>query len=555
MKLKSLALIALSILVVLSCTLLSAAAAEESDYSDVNLRIVSKNLSYKDATHLLVACDTDGVASDKVELVMWNALPSSVTDAPTFVDSYASPYYDADGELLFETVFESYGISAKDMPDYIYMAAHIKGTDVYSKIYRYSALEYLYERLASGEITDGSITEEQEVFYHSVIEYAENAQIVLKHDAENSPHDLNYVAVKGGTISDGFNTGTYSAGSEVTISASSPDTFSMWVDATGNIVSTDAEFTTTADDKFSVFYSVKGYSVTVNIGDQTTSTLYTPGQIAELSAPSYIDSDAGRMYFIGWTNAADEAISTAATTEVTVNASETYTANYSLIADISGHTLLDYSTTSHLPGGIAFNATDRTSQASEFTSIARRNQSKMNGYALLLETARENPAYSLEYVNTFFDASSTASSAHFAFDILFNARDIDGSGTNNKADYTTSPSSNTLYTLSYTSGNVTRSIRFDLALDGDIAQGINLVAEDETVIATLDFDSVYNLSAEISKHGDKTITSIYLNGAKVDTTEIDTAYEASADASTSLCIGMMTTGRVYIDNTAFYTAN
>ena len=232
MKLKTLALLALSLITVLSFALLSSATAAETDYSDVNLRIISKNLSYRDAVHILVACDNDGVDPKNVELLVWDHMPDSASEPATYADITSTPYYDGKGELLFESVFETYGISAKDMPDCIYMATHIKGTEVYSDIYRYSPLEYLYERIALGNPDD-----KQLAFYESILAYAENAQIVLNHDVEASPNDLNYVAVKGGTISDGYTAGTYLADSEITITANSPEEFSMWTNAEGEVIS------------------------------------------------------------------------------------------------------------------------------------------------------------------------------------------------------------------------------------------------------------------------------------------------------------------------------
>lgn len=545
MKLKSLALIALSVLAILSFTLLSSATAEETDYSDVNLRIISKNLAYKDSVHLLVACDNDGVESNKIELVMWNHKPSSPAETPTFVDEVAVPYYGDTGEVLFETVFESYGISAKDMPDYIYMASHIKGTDVYSAIYRYSALEYLYERISIGNPTD-----EQLAFYESALAYAENAQIVLRHDVDNSPNDINYVAVKGGTISDGYTAGTYSSGSEITISANSPDTFSMWTNAAGEIVSYEQTFTTTADERTSLFIAVSGYTVTVSVNGETTTTSHAHGDIATISAPMYTVTENGKEYFVGWTSSKGETVSNVATAKITITSSETYIANYRPVSEIAGSTLLDY-TDSALPI-VALSPNSTVETVSDYTQLNRRN--KIDGRALLIESTRdaESPR---DYVNTFFDASSTASSALFSLDLLLaTQRDIDGSGSIDRADYTKISDYDTLYTFIYTIGSFSYSLKLDMNFEDDMPVGIKIVSENGNVLGTVGFDATSNISLEVSGYKDKTLVSVYLDGKAIDSVVLDAVYAASAHASLSVCTDMGTNGRLYIDNTLFYTA-
>ena len=544
MKFKLFTLIALSVLTIFSFAVLSSATVEENDYSDVNLKIVSKNLSYKDSIHLLIACNTDGAPSDKVELLMWKHEPASVTDTPYFTDTDATPYYDENGDVIFDTVFESFGISAKDMSDAIYMAAHIKGTDVYSNVYRYSPLEYLYERISIGNPSD-----EQLAFYESVIDYAENAQIVLKHEVDSSPNDLNYVAVRGGKISDGYTAGTYYSGSEITISANSPDTFSMWTNAKGEVVSYEPTFTTYANDKASLFMSVSGYNVTVNVGDSSTTTPYAPGDIATLSAPAYMDEDGVRKFFVGWIDGNGSTVSTVATAKVEINESETYTASYLPISEISGATLIDYSTTDQLPI-ISYSKDDTSEIESAYTKIYRR--SKLDGYAMLADTARDTEAPK-EYINTFFDASASAHSARFSLDILISARDINGSETNDRGDYTTNALSDTVYTLIYTSGSVTRSIKLEIACDGDLAVGFNLVDEGGSVLATIGFDTAYNITLELSTNGDNTLSTVYLDGVAISTDELECEYVGGDGASVSICIDTHTQGRLYADNNAFYS--
>lgn len=536
MKLKTLALLALSLLTVLSFALLSSATDAEPDYSDKNLRIISKNLSYRDAIHILVACDNDGVAADKVELLVWDHEPESASEPATYTDNDSIPYYDGKGNVLFESVFETYGIAAKDMPDCIYMATHIKGTDVYSDIYRYSPLEYLYERIALGPLNE-TLNDKQSAFYDAIIAYAENAQIVLNHDTENLPSKLNYVAVKGGTLSDGYAAGTYIAGSEITISANSPDDFSMWTNANGEVVSYEPTFTTTASDKTSLFISVSGYTVTVNVGDKSTTTVHVPGDVVTISAPVYADANGARTYFAGWKTGSGEIISGAATTKITVTATETYTAVYSNISDIEGSTLLDYQNKSQTPI-LSDSPTSNMATSSDYVSILRRNST--SGYYIRIETRHELIA-PMEYVNTIFDGATSASSSVFSFDFK-----VFSSGFEGNAD------SDTIYTLIFITGNVTRRINVNTVTeDGEVK--LKLVDESGKALADIGFDEIYTISVEVSKLGDKTLSAIYVGDEMIDLSEADGEYMPSSNAYFSICTGRQTNADIYIDNTVFYS--
>lgn len=540
MKLKSILLLAISIFTLLSFSLLANAASDANDYSDANLRIVSKNLSYRDSIHLLVACDTDGVDPSKVELVFWSYKPDSVADAPSYVDTTSTAFLDENGQVMFESVYESSGISAKDMSDEIYMAAHIKGTEIYSDIYRYSALEYLYERL-----TVGNPSSEQIAFYDSVIAYSENAQIVLKHDVENSPNDLNYVAVKGGIISDGYTAGTYLEDEEITVTANNPDTFAMWTDIDGNIISSEASFTILPTEKSTLLIAREGFSVTVKVGDTETTNMYSSGDAISLTAPIYITENGTRKYFTAWQDSQGNTISGAALTEITATAKETYTAIYSSVSDIESATHLDYSS-STLPS-LSDSAHSSDAISSMVSKIYRRN--KIEGSSVLIETTDKNG--SEEFVNTFFESDNTATTAKFALDLLISERDLNGNGENDREDYTKG-TDNTVYTLGFATGNAEYSLSLELILDGNTVQGFN-ITDGGQAIAAFSLDEVCGIAVEIAASGSKTSCTVFVNGSRVASSLMDGEYIASDAASLAIGIGTQSSGRIYIDNTVYYS--
>lgn len=541
MKLKSILLLAISIFTLLSFSLLANAASDADDYSDVELRIVSKNLSYRDSIHLLVACDTDGVDSSMVELVFWSYKPTSTADAPSHVDANSTAFFDENGSVMFESVYESHGISAKDMSDEIYMAAHIKGTEIYSKIYRYSALEYLYERL-----TLGNPTPEQIAFYESVIAYSENAQIILKHEVENSPNDLNYVVVKGGVISDGYTAGTYLENEEITVTANNPDTFAMWTDIDGNIISSEPSFTLSPTEKSTLLIAREGFSITVKVGDTETTNTYSAGDSVSLAAPVYITEDGARKYFTAWQNSLGNTVSGTASIEITATAKETYTAIYSPITDIENATYLDY-TSSPLPA-LSDGAHSSGVISSEFTRIYRR--SKIDGSCVLIETTNKNGGE--EFVNTSFESDAAATTAKFALDLLISERDLNGNGENDRGDYT-SGADNTVYTLRFASGNAECSLSLELNLDGDTVSGFK-VTSGEQIITSFNLDEVCSIAVEISALGNGTAYSVFVNGSRVASSFTESSYTASDGASLAIGIGKQSIGRIYIDNTVYYSA-
>ena len=171
----------------------SASAAEENPTLD----ILSKNMSYGSNFKLAFAVDNTGVTEDQeIEVLLYAEDPAMNPDTAAYKATLAenTKYEDT------YPVFFSYGIPAKDLTSYVWAQAHIVGTETYGKVYRYSAVEYFYERLYT---ETSEVTEAQAKLYNTVLTYCADAQAVLSYTSP-AIGDVNYVFVNGGSL-DGIN--------------------------------------------------------------------------------------------------------------------------------------------------------------------------------------------------------------------------------------------------------------------------------------------------------------------------------------------------------------
>jgi hypothetical protein len=293
-------------------------------------------------------------------------------------------------------------------------------------------------------------------------------------------------------------------------------------------------------------------------GDKSSELYYSANRFVKTLRPEedftvdikektvQITEDGARKYFTAWQNSLGNTVSGAASTEITATAKETYTAIYSPITDIENATYLDY-TSSPLPT-LSDGAHSSGAISSEFTKIFRR--SKIDGSCVLIETTNKNGGE--EFVNTSFESDAAATTAKFALDLLISKRDLNGNGENDRGDYA-SGADNTVYTLRFASGNAEYSLSLELNLDGDTVSGFK-VTSGEQIITSFNLDEVCSIAVEISALGNGTAYSVFVNGSRVATSFTESSYTASESASLAIGIGKQSIGRIYIDNTVYYSA-
>lgn len=178
------------VFVVVAMLALAIGFSASAETEEPTLDILSKNMSYGSNFKLAFAVDNTGVANDQtIEVLLYAEDPALNPEATAYKATLAeNTIYDGTYPVYF-----SYGIPAKDLTSYVWAQAHIVGTDTYGKVYRYSAVEYFYERLYT---ETSSVTEAQAKLYNTVLQYCADAQDVLKTESP-AIGDLYYVYAPG----------------------------------------------------------------------------------------------------------------------------------------------------------------------------------------------------------------------------------------------------------------------------------------------------------------------------------------------------------------------
>lgn len=182
-KITKILVLALAVAALFALAIGFSASAETEEPT---LDILSKNMSYGSNFKLAFAVDNTGVAEGQTIEVLLYAEDPAVNPETTAYKAELSKTTVYDGKY---PVFFSYGIPAKDLTAYVWAQAHIVGTETYGKVYRYSAVEYFYERLYT-ETAD--VTEKQAKLYKTVLQYCADAQDVLETESPKIG-DVKYV--------------------------------------------------------------------------------------------------------------------------------------------------------------------------------------------------------------------------------------------------------------------------------------------------------------------------------------------------------------------------
>lgn len=520
--------------------------------------IVAKNVSYESSMRLLFAVDSGSVPADEIEMLFWNSEPESVYDKPDHVNTQSFSTETADGTVL-PCVFHSEGIAAKDAPDSIYASAHVKNTDVYSDIVRYSLLEYVYERQSSD-----SITSVQERLYNSVIEYTESAQSALGHDVDNIPTTYRYISANGGLLSDGYDSGVYKIGSSLTVFADNYDGFSVWVDETGAIVSDSPEYSFTVGKEHKTYTAVSGCSINVIGGTQDNeSGKYSVGEKATLRAPLSKTVDGVDYGFAGWEDSSGCLLYFSAVAEFAVLKSETYTATYQKMTEMGEVEDFDASSTP----SVSSTPVKNTSASATMDSTSKVTKAGFNGKVLEYGSIKFGTG-SKSYVNTpLGTANENTDVKVFGFKCFIGDQDLDfsdgitpGDGYSNKLnDFTVSKTETLLYTASlYIGDTEVAVIAIRAVVENGFVIGYNLTdMTGETVYNSepLSLNSVYSIGIELIAYGEnEACCNVYINGNRVAKT--NASLEAAAgNATVVFGTTKYNKGYLYLDDIFFRELN
>lgn len=223
-----------------------------------SMKIVSKNVSYSESLYIVYAVSNEGF--DRIEnpitMLFWNEAQENYSAG---TEDYATS--EGHGSVTIGGIdcqtYYSEGIAAKEMNDSVYCRAYVvvDGVEVYSEVQKYSVVDYVYERRASGQLT-----EKQKVAYDALLAYGSAMQDLFNHNTDNPADKVYYtVTVENGTIEGGFTWGRYEEGTVLTLTANPAAegySFLSWQDETGTTVSEEMTFTVTVSAADKVFTAV-----------------------------------------------------------------------------------------------------------------------------------------------------------------------------------------------------------------------------------------------------------------------------------------------------------
>ena len=157
--------------------------------------------------------------------------------------------------------FDFDGVGAKRLADSYYAVVCFETEDgiIYSAPCKYSVLQYAYNKL--GKTGTATTDENLKALIKEMLEYGAASQRYLDYKTERLADDDFYqVKVSGGLLPDGFSSGLYLEGENLSICAPITDmegkTFSHWTDSQGTKISTAATYELTVGNKNEVYTAV-----------------------------------------------------------------------------------------------------------------------------------------------------------------------------------------------------------------------------------------------------------------------------------------------------------
>ncbi len=242
-------LVAFSVLAVIATVIaIPTIAANSTQPLVVDFEIAGQNLAFEENIYVkYVVMPNEAFPTDvKPELLVWREPKASLDD---YVKGSGERTISAVKETVQGTencyTFTYNGISIKQMTDDVYARAYYKdseGTEHYSKVKKYSILQYAYNKL--GNIAGADATDNQTLkdLLVGMLDFGAAAQNYFDYATERlaSATDFVQVKVEGGTLPDGFTEGLYKSGTPVTLTAPASNTegddFSSWTDTNGSSV-------------------------------------------------------------------------------------------------------------------------------------------------------------------------------------------------------------------------------------------------------------------------------------------------------------------------------
>ncbi len=237
-----------------------------AEQTDQELNIAYCNLSFRDTVCIKYAVRAD--VSD-VKILIWNS-PKSEYSIGT-QDSEITEYYTETISGVPHKIFDYTSLSAKQMGDVVYACAYaqINGVDCYSKVNKYSILQYAYNKL--GKTATASTDTEMKEMLTNMLVYGASAQKYFDYKEDRLVTDDWYqIKVTAGALSDGSQQGLYLTGEQITLIApetnANGETFSHWEDSNGNKIATTAVCDLTVGSTNAIYTPIYSNAVYSSVG-------------------------------------------------------------------------------------------------------------------------------------------------------------------------------------------------------------------------------------------------------------------------------------------------
>lgn len=231
-----------------------------SENGEQYLDVVAANLYFGDCIRICYGVNMnlpDGFSPENVKMLFWNSVPTSYTidAAPTSVAEIDGDMNTLDNDISlygYEPYEDcasllSYPIAPKEIGDTVYARACITDSDgkvYYSEVIKYSVTDYLHSRFDE-KANGADVSDKQISVYEKILDYGYRAQNMFEYRLERPVNaDIVSFGVSNGHLSDGFTSGRYLVGDELTLVAdmSEGGSFLYWSDSEGNTVSTSRIF-------------------------------------------------------------------------------------------------------------------------------------------------------------------------------------------------------------------------------------------------------------------------------------------------------------------------
>ncbi len=232
--------------VLITLTVGISVTANSSSDEERTLEIVSNNISSRSDISIMYAVKATGFTdSEQISFSVWDSDPR-VADGngayPTPIVT-SKPASDTttikiDGVSYDFIIFTTPGIPSKNLCDSYYV--EVSCGEVTSGLYRYSILEYLFERIYTCQNTA-----EQLEFYEQLMGYGEYSQILFGYNTDALPSDYRYVSIVDGTIDGENSVGIYKLGDTLTLKYTK--TVPAEYDFVWELYGTDCNITTVKD--------------------------------------------------------------------------------------------------------------------------------------------------------------------------------------------------------------------------------------------------------------------------------------------------------------------